>query len=75
MEPIKEKVRLVANLGIYTVIKVEQGTLGTRFTIALPNNVTLTADLPYRADVRIGDRLTLYTEVLANALPITTSVQ
>ena len=66
MEPFKVEVdryRLICNLGKYPVINVIRGSLGTRFTIRLPNGVTLTPDLPLRADINVGDVLTLYTEV------------
>ena len=75
MEPSKEALRLIVNLGKYRVTKVDKGSLGTSFTIALPNNVTLKADLPYHADVRIGDIQTLYTEVLADAFPSDAPIQ
>ena len=75
MEPLKETLRLIVNLGKYQVVKVDKGTLGTSFVLALPNNVTIKADLPYQADIRTGDRLTLYTEVLSNVFPTDAPIQ
>lgn len=75
MESSKDSLRLIVNLGKYQVEKVERGALGTHFVIALPNNVKIKADLPYRADIRVGDLLTLYTEVLTDALPSGTPIQ
>jgi len=75
MEPSKDSLRLIVNLGKYQVVKVDKGTLGTSFTLALPNNVTIRADLPYPADVRIGDLLTIYTEVLSNVFPTDAPIQ
>jgi len=75
MEPVKNTMRLIVNLGKYQIVKVDKGMIGTSFTIALPNNVTIRADLPYQADVHIGDVLTLYTEVLAHALPTDAPIQ
>ena len=44
-------------------------------TISLGGSVTMTADLPITADVRLGDYLTLYTEVLADANLIPPPIQ
>lgn len=75
MESTKDSLRLIVNLGKYQVERVERGAFGTAFTLALPNNVKIHADLPYYADVRVGDWHTLYTEVLADALPSATPIQ
>jgi hypothetical protein len=68
---MKDGLRLIVNLGKYQVVNVSKGAIGTKFTLAMPNNLKLTADLPYHgADIKIGDLLTLYTEVLVdNQLP------
>jgi hypothetical protein len=72
MPKFEDRFRIIANLGKHQVIKVAQGSSGTRFTIELtgsdgkPTAVTLTADLGIRVDVRQGDLLTLYTEVLTD---------
>jgi hypothetical protein len=65
----KDRVRLIVNLGKYQVTNVDLGDWGTSFILQLPNSVKIKADFPYRADVKVGDILTLYTEVLAHALP------
>jgi hypothetical protein len=62
----KDSLRLIVNLGKYQVTSISRGAIGTKFTLALPKNVKLTADMPVSADVRIGDMLTLYTEVLVD---------
>ena len=75
MEPAEKKMRLIVNLGKYQIVNVIKGTWGVKFTIQLPNNVKLIADLPVPADIRVGDIQTLYTEVLADAIPSGTPVQ
>jgi len=74
MPKFENSFRLIANLGKHRVIRVNRGATGTQFTIALMNgnketSATLTADLPIRADVRVGDLLTITTEILADELP------
>lgn len=63
MESTKDALRLRLILGKYQVTKIEKGLMGLRATIALPQSVTMTADLPASADVRLGDWLTFYSEV------------
>ena len=43
--------------------------------IALGGSTTMTCTLPEHADVREGDILTFYTEVLYDANPGSTSIQ
>lgn len=75
MESIENALRFKVALGKFQVTAVSLGLTGTRFTIQLPNSVTMTIDAPLRADVRVGDMLTLYTEVLCNDQPNPTHVQ
>jgi hypothetical protein len=57
------------------VTKVEKGTQGMKIHMRM-GTVTMIWDAPIpKADVRVGDLLTLYTEVLVNAEPSQTSVQ
>lgn len=67
MEPAETTLRHRLILGKFQVIKVDKGALGVSFTINLGNAVTAKVDSPITSDVRVGDWLTLYTEVLANA--------
>ena len=54
-------------LGKYPIIRVEKTPFGFDFCIQLPNGVRMVVSAPPSADVKEGDVLTLYTEVLANA--------
>ena len=65
MEPVQ--LRYIIPLGKYQVIKCEKGEFGTKFTLQLPHSVTITADVPIKLDVRIGDVMTVTTEALADA--------
>ena len=80
MEPtgstiIERRVRYKLELGKLRVIKVEPIPGGFRFALDMLNGVNLLCDVPTHADVKEGDLLTLYTEILANAQPQPTSVQ
>lgn len=67
MESPQTALRLRAILGKFPVTKVERGLTGIRFTLSMGNSVFITCDMPTAADVKVGDILTLYTEVLADA--------
>jgi hypothetical protein len=75
VESIKDKVRLKLVFGKFPVVKAEHGQWGTKFVIMLPHGITLHADANVPTDVQVGDLLTLYTEVLADAKPSATSIQ
>jgi len=75
MESFKDKVRLRLIFGKFPVIKAEHGQWGTKFSISLPHGITLQADANIPTDVQVGDLLTLYTEVLADALPGAAPIQ
>ena len=64
MEPTQEPLRYRIILGKFQVKAVDKGLGGCRMTVALPNSVSLIADMPVNADVHVGDLITLYTEVL-----------
>jgi hypothetical protein len=74
MEPIESKVknknRYILNLGKYRVLERTE----THMKLALGGSTVMTVSLPPQADVRTGDILTLYTEVLY-ANPNKSSVQ
>lgn len=58
------------------VDRVQPTPLGFQFSLALPGiERKLLVSAPPHADVREGDLLTLYTEVLTNAPPQPTSKQ
>lgn len=71
MESVTDKVRYVLVLGKYRV--TARGD--TFMKLALGGSTTMTVTLPPKADVREGDILTLYTEVLTDANPSTPSQQ
>ena len=75
MESAEKKVRYKLVLAKAQVTKVQIGELGCKFSIALPNGITIEADLSFIPDVRVGDVCSIYTELYANAHPGTTSVQ
>jgi hypothetical protein len=60
MESAKDSLRLVLVLGKFRVTERTNLTM----KIALGGSTTMTVTLPPQADVREGDLLTLYTEVL-----------
>jgi hypothetical protein len=70
MEPSKDALRHKLILGKFPVTKIERSAFGFKFVLQLPG-IKLVLDVPITADVREGDLLTLYTEVLvhAQALP------
>jgi hypothetical protein len=75
LEPAKDALRYRLVGPKVQVTKVEKGTQGMRIYMKM-DTVTMIWDAPIpKADVRVGDLLTLYTEVLVNAEPSSTSVQ
>lgn len=62
-------------LGKFRVTAISTGLAGSKATLALPGSVTMTIDIPLRADVKLGDLLTLYTEVLCSDQPNPTPIQ
>jgi hypothetical protein len=70
MEPTQSSLRLVLVLGKFRVIDRSNNAM----KIALGGSTTMTVTLPDYADVKEGDILTLYTEVLY-AKPEPTSIQ
>lgn len=66
MSDPKDQMRLLLVLGKYRVIEREN----LQMKLALGGSTTMTVTLPPQADVKAGDILTLYTEVLyANPKP------
>jgi hypothetical protein len=66
MEPTQDAVRHRLVLGKFPVIAVERTAFGFKFVLQLPG-IKLVLEVPPSSDVREGDILTLYTEVLAHA--------
>ena len=60
---LRKQARLILNLGKYRVIERNEHMM----TIGLGGTTTLRVSIPPVADVRAGDVLTLYTEVLFDA--------
>ena len=75
MESASPSLRILVILGKYRVTKVEKGVFGTKFRMDMGNSVFVDADLGVSADVRVGDLLTIYTEVLADDKSSTTPIQ
>lgn len=71
MEPTENKMRYVLILGKFRVTERTE----SQMKLALGGSTTMTVALPPRADVKAGDILTLYTEVLTDANFSTTPVQ
>ena len=71
MEPVEAKItgiRFMITLGKMRVIGVDKGALGQRVKVELFGQpVSATFEAPSDADIRIGDLLTAYTEVLTDA--------
>ena len=67
----RKPLRLVLVLGKFRVTERE----ANQMKLALGGSTTMTVTLPDRADVKAGDLLTLYTEVLFDAKPSQPSVQ
>jgi hypothetical protein len=75
MEPIKKQMRMVLILGKYPIsLKV-----GNKIKVELGGSTTMAFEVPDIVDVRVGDLLTFYTEVLmkdpTDAITITTPIQ
>jgi hypothetical protein len=70
MEPAKDplRTRMILALGKYRVVERREAQM----KLALGGSTTMTIPLPPYADVREGDLLTLYTEVLFNPPPTQT---
>jgi hypothetical protein len=75
MEPFAKQVRLKLVLGKYRVLRVERTPTGFQMAVDLLQGIKLVCDLPAIADVREGDILSIYTEVLTNAPPLPTPIQ
>ena len=59
-DALRKPLRLVLVLGKFRVLEREANLM----KLALGGSTTMTVTLPDRADVKAGDLLTLYTEVL-----------
>ena len=75
MEPTEKKVRYKVLLTKAQVTSLQRGELGCKFKAVSSSGLTLEADLSFVPDVRVGDILSIYTELYAHAQPGTTSVQ
>lgn len=71
MEPTETKItgiRFIITLGKMRVTGVNKGVLGQRVKVELFGQpVSATFEAPPNADIREGDLLTVYTEVLTDA--------
>lgn len=70
-----EPLRFRLVLGKFRVSRTTSNALNTTFTLDLGNSIKMTLDVPPYADVREGDLLTLYTEILSHANPQQPPVQ
>jgi len=71
---MEDRLRYKLILGKFLVRRVEQKGASLEFSIELPGLGQLICTGPL-ADVKEGDLLTLYTEILANAKPSETPIQ
>lgn len=70
--PVKEPLRVRIVLGKFQVKQLVQGKTGGVMTVDMTNGVSMRCEVPTVADVRLGDYLTFYTEVLADPSKLTT---
>jgi hypothetical protein len=75
MEPAEKKVRYKLLLTKAQVTSLHRGELGCKFKAITPNGMTVEADLSFVPDVRVGDILSIYTELYAHDQPGTASIQ
>ena len=75
MDPFTDRVRYKLALAKLPIVKIDKSPSGFRFALDMLNGVKLVVEAPIHADIREGDLLTLYTEVLVHAQPSTTSKQ
>lgn len=68
-EPFADRVRYQLLLGKFQVKRVYQDLGQLKMAIELPGLGLMLCPIPPSADVREGDLLTLFTEILANAQP------
>jgi hypothetical protein len=66
MESHSAALRLKLILGKYRVIRVERAGAFLRFALELQEGIKIVCEIPATADVKEGDLLTLYTEVLCH---------
>jgi hypothetical protein len=69
MPDLSKLPRLKLPLGKFRVSYVTRNALGLGLALDLPGLGKLIVSVPIQADVREGDLLTLYTEVLSSANP------
>lgn len=67
----EKQFRLRLVLGKYRVVNIEAGNVAV---IQLGGTTQMRVPIPERADIRLGDILTLYTEVLTKDTPYAPSV-
>jgi hypothetical protein len=65
---LRHRRRYQLNLGKFPVIEVTPNESNQTIVIDMQNRMFIRMAAPLTADVRIGDLLTLYTEVLAREL-------
>jgi len=75
MEPTENKVRYKILLEKAQVTHLTKGDLGVKFLAITPRGMTIQADLSFIPDVKVGDILSIYTELYAHDQPSTTSLQ
>lgn len=72
--PVKEPLRVRIVLGKFQVKQLVKGGAGFLMTVDMTNSVSMRCEVPSIADVRLGDYLTFYTEVLADPEKLTTPI-
>ena len=69
MVEIPERYRLRLILGKFQVEAVRPGVTGLAMCLDFGNSIKMWVDIPIQADVKRGDMLTFYTEVLSKEIP------
>jgi len=67
MESPETQVRYKLVLGKFMVNRIEPASVGFKMSIQLPGLGYMICPIPFPADVREGDLITLYTEILGAA--------
>jgi hypothetical protein len=68
MPGLEGKMRMRLILGKYPVVRIEKSPNGLYFALQLQEGIKYVVEVPATVDIREGDLLTLYTEVLCNPL-------
>jgi hypothetical protein len=68
MESLSGQMRMKLVLGKYPVVRIEKSPNGLYFALQLQEGIKYVVEVPATVDIREGDLLTLYTEILCNPI-------